>query len=69
MSDILQRILAVKADEIVAAKTRKPLATVRAEAEAADRDERREGIVVPRDKGLCGEKNRGCDGQEKSSRL
>ena len=35
MSDILQRILAVKADEIVAAKARKPLAAVRAEAEAA----------------------------------
>jgi indole-3-glycerol phosphate synthase len=34
MSDILQRILAVKAEEIAAAKAAKPLAAVRAEAEA-----------------------------------
>ena len=35
MADILQRILAVKADEIAAAKSAKPLAVLRAEAEAA----------------------------------
>ena len=35
MADILQRILAVKTDEIAAAKVAKPLAVVRAEAEAA----------------------------------
>jgi indole-3-glycerol phosphate synthase len=34
MSDILQRILAVKAEEIAAAKSAKPLAALRAEAEA-----------------------------------
>jgi len=34
MADILQRILAVKADEIAAAKSAKPLAVLRAEAEA-----------------------------------
>jgi len=34
MADILQRILAVKADEIAAAKAAKPLAALRAEAEA-----------------------------------
>ena len=35
MVDILQRILAVKADELAAAKSAKPLAVLRAEAEAA----------------------------------
>ncbi|MEK7875431.1 MAG: indole-3-glycerol phosphate synthase TrpC, partial [Pseudomonadota bacterium] len=35
MADILQRILAVKADELTAAKSAKPLAVLRAEAEAA----------------------------------
>jgi indole-3-glycerol phosphate synthase len=34
MSDILNKILAVKADEIAAAKAAKPLAVIRAEAEA-----------------------------------
>jgi len=37
MSDILQRILAVKADEVAAAKSVKPIAALRAEAEAAVR--------------------------------
>ncbi len=40
MSDILQKILAVKAQEIAAAKTKKPLAEIRAEAES---------VVPPRD--------------------
>ena len=35
MADILQRILAVKADEIAAARSAKPLAVLRAEAEGA----------------------------------
>jgi len=35
MSDILQKILAVKAQEIAAAKSKKPLAEMRAEAESA----------------------------------
>src|SRR3990172_743873 len=37
MADILQRILAVKAGEIAAAKTAKPLAALRSEAEAMPR--------------------------------
>ncbi len=37
MSDILQRILAVKAQEIAAARAAQPLASVRAQAEAASR--------------------------------
>ncbi|PKO84181.1 MAG: indole-3-glycerol phosphate synthase TrpC [Betaproteobacteria bacterium HGW-Betaproteobacteria-11] len=36
MSDILNKILAVKAMEVAAAKAQKPLVTLRAEAEAAD---------------------------------
>lgn len=36
MSDILKKILAVKAAEVAAAKAEKPLAILRAEAEAAD---------------------------------
>ena len=36
MADILQRILAVKADEIAAAKAAQPLAVLRAEAESAE---------------------------------
>ena len=35
MSDILQRILTVKAQEVAAAKAKKPLAKIRAEAESA----------------------------------
>lgn len=35
MSDILNKILATKVEEVAAAKTRKPLAVMRAEAEAA----------------------------------
>jgi indole-3-glycerol phosphate synthase len=36
MSDILEKILAVKREEVAAAKKRKPLAAMRADAEAAD---------------------------------
>lgn len=38
MSDILKKILAVKAEEVAAAQAAKPLAALRAEAEAANRD-------------------------------
>jgi indole-3-glycerol phosphate synthase len=41
MSDVLQRILAVKADEIEAARARLPLAELRREAEAAGRGDDR----------------------------
>jgi len=37
MADVLQRILAVKAEEIATAKATRPLAAMRAEAEAGDR--------------------------------
>lgn len=38
MSDVLKKILAVKAEEVAAARAAKPLAVLRAEAEAANRD-------------------------------
>lgn len=38
MSDVLKKILAVKAEEVAAARAAKPLAALRAEAEAANRD-------------------------------
>lgn len=38
MSDVLKKILAVKAEEVAAAQAAKPLAVLRAEAEAANRD-------------------------------
>ena len=38
MSDVLNKILAVKAEEVAAAQAAKPLAVLRAEAEAANRD-------------------------------
>ena len=37
MSDLLQRILAIKAEEVAAAKALKPLTVVRAQAEADTR--------------------------------
>ena len=38
MSDVLKKILAVKAEEVAAAQAAKPLVALRAEAEAANRD-------------------------------
>ncbi len=53
MSDILQRILAVKAGEIAAAKTGRPLAALRAEAEAMPKP--RDYVAALREKITAGE--------------
>jgi indole-3-glycerol phosphate synthase len=71
MSDILQRIVAVKVEEVAAAKAVRSLASLRAEAESADRRRDLRPFEAPCAarclRGGCGDR-RGQEGQPQQGR-